>query len=53
MDAMAITMLRCSSLKFNDMSLFIGRVIVCIQTSDLNVFDPEGSSPVNVVEILN
>jgi len=33
------------------MSLFIIHLVICIQTSDLDVFVPEGSSPVHVVEI--
>jgi len=48
---MAVVMLTCSWLKFIDMSLFVTHVIICIQTSNLGVFDPEGSSPVHVVEI--
>jgi hypothetical protein len=33
------------------MSLFITHVVICIQTSDLDVFDPEWSSPVHMIEI--
>jgi hypothetical protein len=48
---MAVVMLTSSWLKFTVMSLFITHVVVCIQTSDLDVFDPEGSSLVHVVKI--
>jgi len=48
---MAVVMLTCSRLKFIDMSLLITHVVLCIQTSDVDVFEPERSSPVHVDEI--
>ena len=35
------TMLKSPWLKFNDMSLFMVCVIVCTQTSNLDIFDPK------------
>jgi hypothetical protein len=39
--------------KFTDMSFFTMYVIACVQTSSVNVSDPDESSPVNVVKIEN
>jgi len=41
MGTMAVVMLTCYWLKFIDMSLFITHAVICIQTFDLDVFDPE------------
>ena len=37
-------MLTHTWLKFSDMSLFTVHVVICIQTSNLNIFDPERSN---------
>jgi hypothetical protein len=42
MDSMMLTY---SWLKFNDMLLSTMCVVTCLQTSNIDVFNPEGSSP--------
>jgi hypothetical protein len=42
---MAIMMLIRSRLKLSDMSLLTLHVAVCVETSNLDIVDPEGSSP--------
>jgi hypothetical protein len=45
MDTIAISMLTYSCLNFSDMSLFTMGVVTCLQTFNLDVFDPEESRP--------
>lgn len=43
--------LTCSHLKFSGMSLFTIRVVLCIQTSNLDVFDPKNQAPLACIEV--
>ena len=51
MGIMVRILLTHSWLKFPDMLLFTLCVVICIKTTNNKVFDPKGSSPVNVVKI--